>query len=107
MADTPTCSPGQWAAPTIKEINMLTLEELRIELVPLWRSKALAGTYAGVVKFKNDGGEIAINIDHETSRAVMTVVADQMVRATTRYSTLLTTEVIEAVSGKLLGGPDA
>jgi hypothetical protein len=86
---------------------MLTLEELRIEVVPAWQSKALAGTYRGAVKFKNDGGEITINLDHTASKAIMTVVADQMVRATTKYSALLTTEVVEAMSGKLVGGPNA
>jgi hypothetical protein len=77
----------------VKEIGM-ELETIRIQRNPSYHDRP--SDYTGKVKYKGDHGEVEINLNAETSRRVLDVVAAQLVETTKELAQNITADTLTA-----------
>ena len=69
-----------------------------MELERLFISRYHDGTLRGSVSFKNDLGEISLNLDAAAGAAVMNVCADALLRVSKKAADEMTAKVIDVMT---------
>ncbi len=57
------------------------------------------GRLSGKVEFSSVDGEVALNLDEQTSAEIVKLCADGIIRASSAVANLMTADIIEATNG--------
>ena len=60
--------------------------------------QARPGEYTGRLSYKNQYGDISLNLNEQTSKKILDVIAEQMVESSKQLASELTGSCIEAIS---------
>lgn len=77
----------------------MQLKSLSIDLIQYGVNE---GRYTGVAHFKNQFGEVALNLDPDTSEAILEVVANKLVSSARSIGERLTAACVESAVPALL-----
>lgn len=72
----------------------MEMEYLSIQKIQNWDPTYKPGAYRGIVKYKNQNGEIVINLSTEIGKKIISIVAEDLVAASREVANTLTGDVL-------------